>query len=66
MNPKFRRMLALAIGLLTGSEVLILHWGWLAFRGAGFDLATASLVALALGASNALLFPAARRRWKPS
>ena len=62
MNPRFRRMLALAILLLTGSEVLILHWGGLALRGTGFDFATASLVALALGASNALLFPAARRR----
>lgn len=62
MNSKMMRMLALAILLVTLSEVLILHWGGLAFRGIGFDLATGLLVAVSLGGLNALLYPVARHR----
>ncbi|MBW2387954.1 MAG: metallophosphoesterase [Deltaproteobacteria bacterium] len=62
MNSRMLRMLTLAILLVTLSEVLILHWAGLALRGSGFGLTSGLLAALALGAINVLLFPAARRR----
>ena len=62
MNPRMVRILALMIALVTTSEVLILHWAGLAFRGVGFNVASGLLATVVLGASNALLFPVARRR----
>ena len=62
MNPRMRRMLLLAILLVTLSECLIIHWAALAIRGAGFNLATGTLFVIALGGINLVLFPAARSR----
>jgi predicted MPP superfamily phosphohydrolase len=55
-------MLLLSILLVTLSELLILHWAGLAYRGAGFDLVGGTLFVVALGALNLVSFPAARSR----
>jgi hypothetical protein len=60
------RMVCLATLLVTLSESLILHWGGIAIRGVGFELATGIFVAAALGAFNASLFPVARRHMHAS
>ena len=62
MNSRMLRILSLAILLVTSSEVLILHWALLTTRGNGFDLVSGLLMLATLGAVNAVLFPAARRR----
>jgi predicted MPP superfamily phosphohydrolase len=62
LNPRMFRTLTLALVMLTASEVLILNWARLASEGAGLSLRTATAIFLVLGAINALLFPAARRR----
>lgn len=66
MNSRMLRMVSLATLLVTLSELLILHWGGIAVRGVGFDLATGIFVATALAAFNALLFPVARRQMHAS
>ncbi len=41
MNARMLRMLALAIGLVSLGEVLLVHWAALALRGSGLSLRVA-------------------------
>lgn len=62
MNPRMIRMLALAILLVTASEVLMVHWALLTWRGTGLDWTGGLLLMGLVSAVNVVLFPAARRR----
>ena len=62
MNARMRRMLALAIGLVSLSEVLLIHWAALTLRGSGLALGQALVGGVGLGALNALVFPWIRHR----
>ncbi len=62
MNARMLRMLALAIGLVSLGEVLLVHWAALALRGSGLALGQALVGLVGIGALNALVFPRIRRR----
>jgi len=55
-------MLAFTIGLVSLSEVLLIHWAALTLRGSGLALGQALVGGVGLGAVNALVFPWIRHR----
>lgn len=62
MNQRMLRALSLAIAGVTVGEVLVLHWGWLAFRGEWLPVGWVLAALVGIGALNVAVFPQVRRR----
>lgn len=62
MNKRILRALAVAIGLLSLAEVLLLHWAAMAFGRNGLDLPQSLLALAGVALFNVIAFPMARRR----
>ena len=62
MSPFLKRMLAIALTLLSLSELLLAHWFALAAGQGGLSGGGVVVAGLIIAATNFLLFPLARRR----
>ncbi len=66
MNRRLARILGVSVLLLSAGEVLLLHWAWFTFAGAGLSALEAVTVLAALGAFNFAALAWARRSLRVS